>query len=115
MFVLNKKKPVKIWLNKESDVESGCMDQIDNLAELPFIHNHVAGRLMGRKEAKRKIKVQDVIEEMKGKNITVGKHKKDDIADESRQAYKDIDIVMKNQKDLVNIMLKLIPIGVVKG
>jgi len=32
-----------------------------------------------------------------------------------RQAYKDIDTVMKNQKDLVNIMLKLIPIGVVKG
>jgi tRNA-splicing ligase RtcB len=35
--------------------------------------------------------------------------------DEAPGAYKDIDIVMKNQRDLVNISVKLIPLAVIKG
>ncbi|NCU28625.1 MAG: hypothetical protein EOM85_03070, partial [Candidatus Moranbacteria bacterium] len=30
-------------------------------------------------------------------------------------AYKDIDVVMENQKDLVDILVELTPLGVIKG
>lgn len=41
--------------------------------------------------------------------------KKDDVAEECAAAYKDLDEVMENQKDLVKPLVKLKPIGVVKG
>ena len=34
---------------------------------------------------------------------------------EAPQAYKDIDLVMENQKDLVEIVTELKPIAVIKG
>lgn len=77
--------------------------------------SHGAGRRMGRKEATRQFTVQSIIEEMKTKDIELYKVKKDDVAEECAGAYKDIDIVMENQKDLVKPLVKLRPIGVVKG
>lgn len=77
--------------------------------------SHGAGRRMGRKEATRQFTSQQVLEEMKEKDIELYKIKKDDIAEECAQAYKDIDEVMENQKDLVRPLVKLTPIGVVKG
>ena len=41
------------------------------------------------------------------------RHKRD--LDEASGAYKEIEEVMKNQKDLIEIVEKLIPIGVIKG
>jgi tRNA-splicing ligase RtcB len=38
-----------------------------------------------------------------------------DDLDEASSAYKDIDVVMENQKDLVKIVHKLTPLGVIKG
>lgn len=76
---------------------------------------HGAGRAMGRKEAKRKISAQEVIEEMQSKNIELFKAKKQDVAEEASAAYKDIDKVMEAQKDLVEITNILEPLGVVKG
>lgn len=35
--------------------------------------------------------------------------------DEASGAYKDIDVVMEEQKDLVDILVKLEPLAVVKG
>ena len=35
--------------------------------------------------------------------------------DEATGAYKDIDVVMENQKDLVDIVVELTPLGVIKG
>jgi tRNA-splicing ligase RtcB len=35
--------------------------------------------------------------------------------DEAPSAYKDIDVVMKNQEDLVSILETLTPLAVVKG
>jgi len=35
--------------------------------------------------------------------------------DEAPGAYKDIDKVMENQKDLVEILIELKPLGVIKG
>lgn len=77
--------------------------------------SHGAGRKMGRKEATRQFTAQQIIEEMKEKEIELYKVKKEDVAEECAQAYKDIDIVMENQKDLVKPLVKLRPLGVVKG
>ena len=38
-----------------------------------------------------------------------------DVAEESPEAYKDIDLVMENQKDLVEIEVTLTPLAVIKG
>ena len=35
--------------------------------------------------------------------------------DEATNAYKDIDVVMENQKDLAEIVVKLQPLAVLKG
>lgn len=35
--------------------------------------------------------------------------------DEAASAYKDIDVVMDNQKDLVEIVVELRPLAVIKG
>lgn len=77
--------------------------------------SHGAGRVMGRKEATRQFTAQSVLEEMKTKDIELYKVKKDDVAEECAAAYKDIDVVMDNQKDLVKPLVKLKPLGVVKG
>lgn len=77
--------------------------------------SHGAGRVMGRKEATRQFTVQQVIEDMKEKDIELYKIKKDDVAEECAWAYKDVDEVMKNQSDLVKPLVKLRPLGVVKG
>jgi len=36
------KKPMKIWLEKESDIEESCLEQAYNLSNLPFIHKWVS-------------------------------------------------------------------------
>ncbi len=74
--------------------------------------SHGAGRKMGRKEAKRKLSLRG--EQVRMKNIVHGLRSKKDL-DEAPGAYKDIDIVMENQKDLVKISVKLEPLGVIKG
>jgi tRNA-splicing ligase RtcB len=35
--------------------------------------------------------------------------------DEASGAYKDIDVVMRNQEDLVEVLVKLSPLAVIKG
>lgn len=77
--------------------------------------SHGAGRVMGRNEARKNISVDQVILEMRARDIRLFKSNKSDVAEECRQAYKDIDLVMENQKDLVKIKVKLFPLGVVKG
>lgn len=77
--------------------------------------SHGAGRRIGRNAAKRTYSVEKVLEEMKKSDIALYKAKKGDVAEECRQAYKDIDTVMENQRDLVEPRVKLLPIGVVKG
>lgn len=76
---------------------------------------HGAGRRMGRKEAMRQFTAQAVIEEMKANDIELYKVKKADVAEECAQAYKDIDQVMKDSENLIKPLVKLKPIGVVKG
>lgn len=74
--------------------------------------SHGAGRKMGRSEAKKNLNLETEQEKMKGivHDIT-----SIDKLDEAPSAYKDIDIVMEEQKDLVDIIVELSPLGVIKG
>jgi tRNA-splicing ligase RtcB (3'-phosphate/5'-hydroxy nucleic acid ligase) len=74
--------------------------------------SHGAGRLMGRKEATRTLNLED--EQAKMAGIIHGLRNAADL-DEAPGAYKDIDAVMANQADLVKILVKLLPLAVIKG
>lgn len=74
--------------------------------------SHGAGRKMGRKQAQRELSVEDETAKMEGILHSI-RNKKD--LDEAPGAYKDIDVVMANQVDLVNIVVELTPLGVIKG
>ncbi|MBI9070821.1 MAG: RtcB family protein [Melioribacteraceae bacterium] len=76
--------------------------------------SHGAGRAMGRKEAQRKLNLKAEIELMNSQGIIHGIESVKQL-DEAPTAYKDIDIVMKNQNDLVEILVELKPLAVVKG
>ena len=52
---------------------------------------------------------------MERQGVVLGKRGKADVAEESRFAYKDIEAVMANQKDLTVPVKRLKTIGVVKG
>lgn len=77
--------------------------------------SHGAGRAMGRKAAQRAIPAADVLAEMEAADISLYKAKKADVAEECRQAYHDIDMVMANQADLVRTTTTLRPLAVVKA
>ena len=70
---------------------------------------------MGRKEARRKIPVEKVLEDLKSRGVEVQTGHLRELAEEAAQAYKDIDRVMSEQADLVQPVIKLTPLGVVKG
>lgn len=74
--------------------------------------SHGAGRKMSRNKAKAELSIfhqrlimGDIIHDMNSKSQL----------DEAPGAYKDIDEVMENQKDLVEIVTRLKPIAVIKG
>lgn len=73
--------------------------------------SHGAGRVMSRRQANKTI-----TKEMADKSMGDIVHKgwKKDFS-EAPMAYKDIEEVMDNQKDLVKRVVKLTPLGVVKG
>ena len=74
-----------------------------------------AGRNSSRKKALEKYSVQSVIKDLKQNDITLGKLNNDDIAEECRWAYNDIDVVMVQEQDLVKPVKRLKTIGVIKG
>ncbi len=77
--------------------------------------SHGAGRKYSRRGAMEAFTCEQVIVDLKNQGIVLGKRKKEDVAEESRFAYKDIDEVMKNQKDLVEPIKQLRTLGVIKG
>jgi tRNA-splicing ligase RtcB len=77
--------------------------------------SHGAGRQYSRKAALEKFSTEEVILDLKAQGVVLGKHNKADVAEESRFAYKDIDLVMDNQKDLVKAIKRLKTVGVIKG
>jgi tRNA-splicing ligase RtcB len=76
--------------------------------------SHGAGRIMSRTKAKEKLNLQDEINKMNKQGIIHSINNEKDL-DEADGAYKNIDEVMENQKDLVKIIHKLKPIAVIKG
>lgn len=76
--------------------------------------SHGAGRKMGRKQAQRELSLSDEIKKMDDLGVIHGIRNQADL-DEASGAYKDIDVVMANQKDLVEILVELIPLAVIKG
>lgn len=76
--------------------------------------SHGAGRLMGRNDAKRRLNLEAEKKLLDDKGIVHGIRSVSDL-DEAPGSYKDIEVVMENQKDLVKIKVKLEPLGVVKG
>ena len=77
--------------------------------------SHGAGRAYSRRGAMEAFSCEEVMVDLKNQGVILGKRNKKDVAEESRFAYKDIDRVMENQKDLVEPVRRLRTIGVVKG
>lgn len=77
--------------------------------------SHGAGRQYSRKGAMAAFTCEQVMVDLAKQGVILGKKNKSDVAEESRFAYKDIDIVMNNQLDLVTPVKRLHTIGVVKG
>lgn len=76
--------------------------------------SHGAGRKMGRGEAIRNLSLADEIKRLDDQGIIHGIRVAKDL-DEASGAYKDINVVMENQKDLVEILVELTPLAVIKG
>ena len=76
---------------------------------------HGAGRKIGRRAARKSIPVEKVLREMEEKGIALSTATRRDLPEECPEAYKDIEWVMEEQKDLVKIITALHPIGVLKG
>lgn len=100
MFVMYEKDtmkvPVKVWLEKREDLEESCKEQAYHLAQLPFLHKWV--NLMPDTHVGMGMPIGGVI-----------------AAKGAMFAYKDIDVVMGNQTDLVVPVKRLKTAGVVKG
>lgn len=77
--------------------------------------SHGAGRAYSRKGAMEAFTCEQVMVDLKNQGVVLGKKNKTDVAEESRFAYKNIDVVMENQKDLVTPVKRLRTVGVVKG
>lgn len=73
--------------------------------------SHGAGRIMSRNEAKKKFSVEDLKQQTAG--IICRKDKA--VIDEIPAAYKDINAVMKSQRDLVEVVYTLNQLICVKG
>ena len=130
--------PVKVYTN---GLDPMARKQLENLAQLPFIHHHVAampdvhcgigatigsviptrgaiipsahgaGRRMSRTQARRQYTAEHLAEQTMG----IECRKDSGVVDEIPSAYKDIDEVMANQSDLVEIVHTLRQMVNVKG
>lgn len=76
--------------------------------------SHGAGRIMGRKEARRTLNLKEEIDKLESKGIIHSIRSNKDL-DEASGSYKDIELVMEEQTDLVDIFIKLDPAAVIKG
>jgi tRNA-splicing ligase RtcB len=73
---------------------------------------HGAGRILGRQEAIRTLDLEEEQRKMEG--ILGGPRGRRELQ-EAPGAYKNIDEVMQNQRDLVKILVKLSPLSVIIG
>lgn len=76
--------------------------------------SHGAGRKMGRQAAIRNLDLEKEKKTLEKKGILHALRGKKDL-EEAAGAYKDIDLVMAEQQDLVDIIVRLEPMAVIKG
>ena len=76
--------------------------------------SHGAGRKMSRKGAQEKLSLEVEKEKLEKLGV-VHEIRGQRSLDEAPSAYKDIDEVMREQEDLVEIVNRLTPIGVIMG
>lgn len=77
--------------------------------------SHGAGRVLSRNKAKASYSVEDTLLDLQKNHVILGKNNKNDISEESRKAYKDIDFVISQELDIVRPIKKLRTICVIKG
>ena len=76
--------------------------------------SHGAGRVMGRKQARRELSLEAEQRRLARSGVLHSLRSTKDL-DEAAGAYKDIDEVMRHQQDLVRVRTSLRPLAVVKG
>lgn len=76
--------------------------------------SHGAGRVMSRAAARRHLDLQEERKFLADQGILHAIRHKGDL-DEAPSSYKDINKVMSNQDSLVDVQIKLQPLGVIKG
>jgi tRNA-splicing ligase RtcB len=78
---------------------------------------HGAGRVMSRHEAIRSFRGENIVRELEKKGIFVKGASWKGIAEEASAAYKDVDEVVRvsDEANIGKIVVRLKPIGVVKG
>ena len=78
---------------------------------------HGAGRVMSRHQALRSFRGEQVVRALEAKGIIVKGTSLKGIAEEAAEAYKDIDEVVRvsHEANIGNIVVKLKPLGVIKG
>jgi len=76
--------------------------------------SHGAGRKLGRKQAVHQLDLKTEISFLEKQGIVHAIRHKNDL-EEAAGAYKDINVVMKNQEDLVAVEVELKPLAVIKG
>lgn len=76
--------------------------------------SHGAGRKMGRKQAQRTLNLEEEKKKLDDQGIIHSVRNVNDL-DEAPGSYKDISVVMKNQSDLVDVLVELKPLAVIKG
>ena len=76
--------------------------------------SHGAGRKLGRKQAQRELNLEQEKRQLDEKNILHAIRGRKDL-EEAAGAYKDIEIVVERQNDLVDTLEILQPLAVIKG
>jgi tRNA-splicing ligase RtcB len=76
--------------------------------------SHGAGRVMGRKQAKKNLNLEEEIKKLDDQGIIHSIRGVQNL-DEATSCYKDIETVMENQEDLVETLIELTPLAVIKG
>ena len=78
---------------------------------------HGAGRVLGRREALRRLDFDEVIGELREKGIAVMSKGKKTLVEEAPQAYKDVSVVVDiiDTLGIAKKVARMVPLGVVKG
>ena len=76
--------------------------------------SHGAGRVLGRKEARRVLDLKVEVAKLNARQVLHSLRHRNDL-EEAPGAYKDIARVIDNQRDLVEVVVELSPLAVLKG